>query len=158
MTRRCLTGCVASILALVGVLSPGVASGAPPTFETIVVDETFPDDFLTEECGVEVTTHLEGKVIMRTFSGERTGVAQVNTVNVAVTATAGDRVFRLRDVGADVTRITPDGTAILSITGQVPFAFAGVLKIDLETGEAIFEPRDRSEEQLARACAVLTGG
>jgi hypothetical protein len=33
-----------------------------------------------------------------------------------------------------------------------------VLKIDLETGEAILEPRDRSEEQLARACAVLTGG
>jgi hypothetical protein len=46
---------------------------------------------------------------------------------------------------------------MLLISGQVPFAFAGVLKIDLETGEAILEPRDRSEEQLAKACAVLTG-
>jgi hypothetical protein len=42
--------------------------------------------------------------------------------------------------------------------GSLPFDFAGVLKIDLETGETILEPRDRSEEQLARACAVLTGG
>jgi hypothetical protein len=47
---------------------------------------------------------------------------------------------------------------VLSITGQVPFEFAGVLKIDLETGETILEPRDRSAEQLAQACEVLTGG
>jgi hypothetical protein len=158
MTRRCLTGWVVSVLALVGVLSPGVASGAPPTFETIVVDETFADEFLTEQCGVAVTSHIQGKIIIRTFSGEGTGVAEVTSISVGVTATADGRVFRFRDVGADVVRIEPDGTAVLSIAGQVPFFFAGVLKIDLETGEAIFEPRDRSEEQLARACAALTGG
>ena len=44
-------------------------------------------------------------------------------------------------------------------TGQVSLAFAGVAKINLETGETtILEPRDRSEEQIARACAALTGG
>jgi hypothetical protein len=109
-------------------------------------------------CGVEVTTRVQGHVILRTFPDDGTGPVQVNTLNLAITATAGDRVFRFRDVGADVTRIEPDGTAVLSIIGQVPFDFAGVLKIDLETGETILEPRDRSEEQLARACAVLTGG
>ena len=57
-----------------------------------------------------------------------------------------------------MVRIEPDGTAVLYIIGQVPFDFAGVLKIDLETGEAILEMRDRSEQQLARACRVLTGG
>jgi len=41
----------ASVLVLVGALIPGVASGAPPTFERIAVDETFADEFLTEECG-----------------------------------------------------------------------------------------------------------
>ena len=158
MTRRCLTGWVVSVLALVGVLGPGVASGAAPTFETIVVDETFADEFLTEECGVAVTSHIQGTIIVRTFSGEGTGVAEVRTINVGVTATADGRVFRFRDVGVDVVLIEPDGTAVLSIAGQVPFFFAGVLKIDLETGEAILEPRDRSEEQLARACATLTGG
>jgi hypothetical protein len=39
--------------------------------------------------------------------------------------------------------------------GKVPFAFNGVLKIDLETGEAILEPRDIGAEELAKACAVL---
>jgi hypothetical protein len=158
MTRRCLTGWAASVLALVGVLSPGVAAGAPPTFETIIVDETFADEFLTEQCGVAVTTHIQGKIVIRAFSGEGTGVAEVRSISVGVTATADGRVFRFRDVGADVVRLEPDGTAVLSIAGHVPFAFAGVLKIDLETGEAILEPRDRSEEELARACAALTGG
>jgi hypothetical protein len=158
MTRRCLTGWAASVLALVGVLSPGVAAGAPPTFETIVVDETFVDEDLTAACGVTVTVHLQGEILVRTFEDEGTGVTEVSTINLAATATADDRVFRFRDVGADVTRIEPDGTAVVSIIGQVPFAFAGVLKIDLETGEVILEPRDRSEEQIARACAALTGG
>jgi hypothetical protein len=158
MTRRRITGCVASILVLVCALIPGVASGAPPTIERIDVDETFVDEFLTEECGVPVTTTARGHVIIRSFSGEGTGVAQVNTISIGLTATAGDRTFRFRDVGADVVQVKPDGTLVLLITGQVPFAFAGVLKINPETEEVILEPRDRSEEQLARACAVLTGG
>jgi hypothetical protein len=104
-----------------------------------------------------VTTRAKGHIIVRTFSRGATGVVEVRTINVGLTATADGRVFRFRDGGADVTRIEPDGTAVLLISGQVPFDFAGVLKIDLETGEPILEPRDRSEEQLARACAVLTG-
>jgi hypothetical protein len=158
MTRRRITGCVASVLVLVGALIPGVASGAPPTFERIPVDDTFADEFLTDACGVPVTTTVRGHIIVRTFSGEGTGVAELTTISLSFTATAGERTFRFRDVGADLVRIEPDGTAVLSIIGQVPFDFAGVLKIDLETGEAILEPRDRSEEQLARACAALTGG
>ena len=105
-----------------------------------------------------MTTRIQGKSIVRTFDGEGTGVVEVTAVNEAITATAGDRTFRFRNVGADVTRIEPDGTAVLLVIGQLPFDFAGVPMIDLETGEAILEPRDRSEEQLARACAVLTGG
>ena len=158
MIRRCITGWVFSVLLLVGALIPGVASGAPPTFERIAVDDTLADKFLTEECGVPVTTRAEGHIIVRTFSPGGTGVVEVITISLGLTATADGRVFRFRNVGADVTRIEPDGTAVLLITGQVPFDFAGVLKIDLETGEAILEPRDRSEDQLARACAVLTGG
>jgi hypothetical protein len=40
----------------------------------------------------------------------------------------------------------------------MPFEFAGALKINPETEEVILEPRDRSEEQLAKACRALTGG
>ena len=95
---------------------------------------------------------------MRTFSGDKTGPAQLNTLNLVFTATAGDRMFSFHDVGGDLELIEPDGTAVMLIIGQVPFGFAGVLKIDLETGDAILEPRDRSEEQIAAACAALTGG
>ena len=158
MTRGCRTGWLASVLVVAGLLSPGVGLGAAPTFERIAVDETFEDEFLTEECGVPVTTTVQGHVILREFSREGTGLMALNTLNLGITATAGERTFRLRDVGGDLARIEPDGTAVLYITGQVPFEFAGVLKLDLETGEAIVEPRDRSEEQLARACRFLTGG
>ena len=147
-----------TVIALVGLVWAGVAAGAAPTIERINIDETFADDFLTDACGIDVTTTVHGFVIERIFSGEGTGVAQVNTISIGLTATAGDRTFRFRDVGADVVQIKPDGTLVLLITGQVPFFFAGVLKIDPETEEVILEPRDRSEEQLAKACAVLTGG
>ncbi len=145
MTRRCRTAWLASVLAL-GVLVPGVASGARPTIERIPVDDTFADALLSAECGVDVTVRAQGHIIVRTFAGDRTGVAEVRTINVGLTATTEDGVFRFRDVGADVTRIEPDGTAVLLISGQVPFDFAGVLKIDLETGS---DPRIARQERRA---------
>jgi len=155
MSKRCLVGLMSGVLVVCGlVASP--ATGAGPTFERINVDDTFVDEFLSQECGVDVTTTVRGDVIRRIFSGEK-GLVEVNTVNLAVTATAGDRTFRFRNVGADNVRVTPDGTVVLSIIGQVPFEFAGVLKINPETGEVILEPKDRSAEQLAKACRVLTG-
>ncbi|HWL33412.1 MAG TPA: hypothetical protein VNP89_07385 [Gaiellaceae bacterium] len=143
------------VLALGALLAPGALAGKP-VFERITIDETAPDPFLTEACGVPVTTRAQGHITVRTFAGGGTGPAVIRTVNVALTATAGDNVFRFRDVGADVERIEPDGTAILMIIGQLPFAFTGVLKIDLETGEAILEPQHSLEERLETACAVLT--
>lgn len=157
MTKRRLIGSLVCVLLVAGLVGPGVALGAAPVIERIVIDEQFADDELSEACGVAVTTTALGFIIVRTFPGEGTGVAELATISISLTATAGDRTVRFRDVGVDILRIEPDGTAVLSIIGQVPFAFAGVLKIDLETGEAILEPRDRSEDELAKACAVLTG-
>jgi hypothetical protein len=154
--RRLVVSLIGALL-VAGLAVPGVSLGAAPVFERITVDESFPDEFLSEECGVTVTTTAQGHIIVRTFSGEGTGVAELTTINISLTATAGDRTIRFRDVGADLVRIEPDGTAVLSIIGQVPFEFRGVLKIDLETGDAILVPRDRSEEQIAKACAVLAG-
>jgi hypothetical protein len=149
---------LASASLVAGLALPGVSLAAAPTFERITIDETFADDFLSEACGVAVTTTARGHITVRTFSGPGTGVAELRTINVALSATAAGKTIRFRDVGIDQVRIEPDGTAVLTVTGQVPFAFAGALKIDLETGDVILEPQDRSEEQLARACEVLTGG
>ena len=155
MAKRAF-GWLVGLTALAALLASGATAGKP-VFERFDVNETAPDPFLTAACGIAVTTRAEGHVIVRTFTGGGTGVAAVRTLNIALTATAGGNVYRFRDVGADVERIEPDGTAILMIIGQVPFDFTGVLKIDLETGDAILEPQHSTAEDLDAACATLTG-
>lgn len=150
---------VISIAVAAFVIGAGApAQAAPPTIERIPIDESFPDEFLTEECGVEVFTTITGFRILRTFE-DRTGrLLSVGTVNISGTATAEGGSFRFRDVGADVERIAPDGTTTLSIIGQLPFDFAGVLVINLDTGEVVKEPQFvRGTIQLERACEILRG-
>ena len=156
MSTRRVTICLAAVLLLAGLAGPAAGLGAAPTFERITVDDTFVDADLSAACGVPVTGRVTGHVTLRTF-GEGSTLVSVNSINIGVVETSGDRTFRFRDVGADVTRVEPDGTVVLLITGQVPFAFAGALKIDPDTEEVILEPKDRSETQLARACKALAG-
>jgi hypothetical protein len=155
MTRRGIIALLAGVLVVGAVVAPG-ASAAKPTTERFDIDETAADKFLTKACGVPVTIHAQGHTIFRTFSGAGTGPAELLTISIALTASAGDNTFAFRDVGADLTRVEPDGTAILMIVGQIPFGFTGVLKIDLETGEAILEPHHSLAERLEEACAALT--
>jgi hypothetical protein len=155
MTRRGVTAWVVGVFVVAALVAPGAIAGQPTT-ERLDIDETFLDEFLTDACGVEVTTHAQGHVIVRTFPGEGTGPAEIRTINIGLTATADGNTFVFRDVGVDLVRIKPDGTAILMIVGQIPFAFTGALKIDLETGEAILEPHHSLEERLDEACETLT--
>jgi hypothetical protein len=156
MTRRGIIARLTCILVVAAAVVAPSASAAAPTTERVDFDETTPDEFLTEACGVDVMTHAQGHLIVRTFSGDGTGPAELTSINIALTAMAGDNTYRFRDVGADLIRVEPDGTAILSIIGQVPFGFTGVLKIDLETGDAILEPQHSLEGNLDDACAALT--
>jgi hypothetical protein len=155
MSGRNVIAWVGGILVIAAVVVPGAWAGKPTT-ERVNFDVTEPDEFLTEACGFPVTTRARGHVIVRTFSGGGTGPAELTTLNVALTAMAGGKTYRFRDVGADLVRIEPDGTAILMVIGQVPFGFTGVLKIDLETGEAILEPHHSLEGRLEEACAALS--
>jgi hypothetical protein len=155
MSTRGFNFLLAGALVLGALLAP-TALGGKPTFERIDIDEAFDDGFLTAECGVPVVTSALGHVTLRTFAGGGTGAVEVNTLNIALTARSGDNTYRFRDVGADLVRVEPDGTAILMIIGQTPFGFAGVLKIDLETGEAILEPQHSLEGNVEKACAALT--
>ena len=156
MRRRSVITWLAGILVVVPSMIAPSASAVAPEIERVEIDEVFADEFLTEACGVDVTTSVLGHIIFRTFSGSETGLVQLNTLNIALTATAGDNTYSARDVGADLVRVEPDGTAVLSIIGQVPFEFVGILKIDLETGDAILEPQHSLEGNLDEACAALT--
>ena len=149
--------CVTGVLLLAGVAAPAAGAGGKPVFERVTVDDAFVDEELSEECGVAVTGTAHGHITLRTFPGEGPGLATVNSINVGITLTADGRTFRLRDVGADVARVQADGSVVLLISGQVPFFFAGVLKIDPETEEVLLEPKDRTEAQIAKACRALAG-
>ncbi|MGX5653903.1 hypothetical protein ACWKWC_03945 [Geodermatophilus nigrescens] len=139
---------------LLGLAAPALA--APPVIERFPIDETEPDPFLTAACGVPVTSTVVGLVTTRTFGRDGTGPTDLTTINLTVTATAGDNTIRFRNVGADLIRRTPDGQLVLSIIGQVPFDFNGVLKIDFETGEVIHEASSPRPDDLDEACALLT--
>lgn len=140
---------------LAALLAPTALAGKPTT-ERFDIDETFEDGLLTAECGVPVSTRAEGTITFRMFEPGGTGAVELTTLNVSLTAMWGDNSYRFRDVGADLLRVEPDGTAIVMIIGQTPFGFAGVLKIDLETGETILEPQHSLEGNVEEACAALT--
>ena len=141
------------VLAARSASAPGAMAGKP-TIERIEIDETprrLPHGGLRRP-----RDHTRaGQVIVRTFPGAAPDRPSCN-----------DQHRPDRDCGRDndpvpgrrrrPRRIEPDGTAILMIIGQVPFEFTGVLKIDLETGEAILEPQHTTEENLEKACAALT--
>ena len=152
-TARAMTAISAAALLLTATASPALA--APPSIEKIPIAETFHDGFLTEECGVDVTTTIIGFRIERGWLDGGGNVVSLATINVTGTASSEFGSFRFKDVGADQLKAAPDGTVTLSIIGQVPFAFTGVLVLDAETGEVVKEPHFRGDEQLAKACERL---
>lgn len=151
------TTVTAAAFLVLGSGTPALA--AQPTIERIPIEDQFADEFLTEECGVPVTTTVSGFRIERTFEDSEGRLLSVNTLNLAFTATAeGGGSVTFRDVGADVVRGAPDGTTTVTIIGQVPFDFAGRLVIDLDTGEVVKEPQFvRGTRQLEQVCEILRG-
>jgi hypothetical protein len=155
MNSRALGIVTTLALAATG-LTAGSAAAAPPVMERESISETFSDKFLSDKCGVAVTTTVTGFVINRAFQRDGAGPRNLFTINVKVTARSGENTFSFNDVGADIVRTRPNGDEILTIVGKIPFDFNGVRKINLTTGEVVQEPRDISERMFAEACAALT--
>jgi hypothetical protein len=154
--RRHRTSGVLAILGALLVVALGATAAAAqaPVKETITFSDTFPDEFLTEACGVAVTTTATGRLTFFTFPDRPVGPQSLTSVHVDIVATAGDNQARFKDVGIDKVQVKPDGTVILSIVGQVPFEFTGVLKINLDTGEVIHEAHHIVD--TTRVCRLLT--
>jgi hypothetical protein len=139
---------------LVGALAETAAAVGKPEIETITFSDTFEDEFLTDECGVDVTTSVDGRITFFTFPDQPVGPQDLSSFHVNLVATAGDNSVRFNDVGIDLVRVEPDGTVVLMVIGQVPFEFTGALIIDLDTGEVILEPHHAVD--TTRACHLLT--
>ena len=155
MPRRLMVASLMGLSAmfLLLVATPAGARGKPIT-ETVTFSETFDDAELTDVCGVEVTTTVDGRITFFTFPDQPVGPQGLTSVHVNFVARAGNNAVRFQDVGIDKVQVMPDGTAILMIVGQVPFEFTGVLMIDLDTGEAILEPVHLVTTD--RVCRLLT--
>jgi hypothetical protein len=156
MRRYRTSGLLAILGALLTVtLAATAAAAQAPVKEIITIDERdVPDPFLTEACGVPVTTTATGRITVFTFPDRPVGPQNLTTFNIALVATAGDNQIRFRDVGIDLLRVQPDGTVIFSMVGQVPFEFTGVLKTNVNTGAVILEPQHTLD--TTRACEQLT--
>ena len=139
---------------LASVLSGSAVAVGQPEMETISFSESFPDEFLSEECGVDVTTSLSGRVTFFMFDDQAVGPQNIASIHVDLVATADGDAARFKDVGIDLVRVEPDGTVVLMIIGQVPFAFTGALMIDLVTGEVILEAQHVLD--TTRVCQLLT--
>jgi hypothetical protein len=139
---------------LVVALGATAAAAEAPVKETITFSDTFPDEFPTQACGVVVTATVNGRITFFTFPDRPVGPQDLTSVHVDIVAIAGDNQARFKDVGIDLLRVEPDGTVILSIVGQVPFEFTGVLKINPDTGEVILEPQHIVD--TTRVCRLLT--
>jgi hypothetical protein len=156
MKRRERTASLVIGLALLP-LALGTASAwaAPPERETITFSDTFADEFLSDACGVDVTTTVNGRITFLVFPDRPVGIEDITSVHVDFLATsAGDNRVRFKDVGVDLVRVSPKGTVTLMVVGQLPFDFTGALKIDLTTGEVILEPQHTVD--TTRACHLLT--
>jgi hypothetical protein len=156
MRRRRTSGLLAVLGALLVVAlgATTAAAAAAPVKETITFSDTFQDEFLTEACGVDVTTTATGRITFFTFPDRPVGPQDLTSVHVDIVATAGDKQARFKDVGVDLVRVEPDGTVVLMVVGQVPFEFTGVLKVNLDTGEVILEPHHTVD--TTRVCRLLT--
>jgi hypothetical protein len=143
-----------AVVCAAAALLPASAAGAPPTFVREQVDETFVDEALSDACGVVATVRLTGHVTTRTRTGG--GVLEVVTVNLTGSITSEFGSFKVKDVGSDSTRVTPDGQVIVSLRGQLPFWFKGVLRFETSPDDPLNEPNFAAgERQIERACAQL---
>jgi hypothetical protein len=146
-----LLAILGALLALA--LGSSTATAAAPERETITISDTFHDEILTEACGVDVTTTISGFVTILTFP-DQPGLQEIDSVHLDLLAVAGDNRVLFKNVGIDQYRIQPDGTLILTSTGQGGTFFTGVIKINLTTGEVILEtPRTND---TTRVCRLLT--
>jgi uncharacterized protein involved in outer membrane biogenesis len=145
----------ASVLASVGLASaplPASAAGKP-VIETVHFEGTFDDAIMTEACGFEVVAHVSITAKIRTFD-ESTPLREIATIQNNVTFTANGNSVTFVERLASVTKVAPDGTATLSVSGRVfGLNVIGHLVINLDTEEVVYQTGRTVD--LQRLCAGL---
>lgn len=130
------------VLSLLGaLLVAGPVNAGAPQIEKVPVDEQFHDDFLSAACGVDVTTHLTGHSIHRTFTdADGNPVHEVNNYAFTWTFSSENGQIVAHDVGADRVTYLDDGSLIVIIIGNVQsFSIPGQGRAHSDVGRSRLE-------------------
>lgn len=126
-------------------LAAAILVGSPvnagkPVMERVVIDDLFVDEFLSEECGAEVTAHITGHVIFRTFlDAEGNPVRELHNFALGGTYTSANGSVQFRDVGADRITYLPDGSLLQVVIGSVrSFSIPGQGRAYSDVGQSTF--------------------
>ena len=104
--------------------------------------------------GKMLTRTLTGWIQVMTRENGASATQEITTYRVDYTFTnAANETFVVRDRGIDRVYIE-DGVAYLQISGQTP-VHMGILRINLATGEQVFEAGPDYDIPRNRACAAL---
>ena len=156
MRRQRTSGLLAVLGALlVVVLGATAAAAQVPEKEIIPVNGFYVDVVLSRACGVQVTHTVTGSVTILTYPDRPVGPQELQRFHLEHVIAAGDNQLWAREVGIRLIQVEPDGTVVISIVGQVPFQFTGVLKVNYYTGQATLEPHHVVD--IEEVCAQLTG-
>jgi hypothetical protein len=133
---------VAGMMALLTLASTAAAFAAPPTFQTIQVDDQFEDPFLTAKCGFPVLTHLQGPIKIGVHydqAGNPVKEIQVYP-HFQVTFVANGKSFTSPAPGVFIITQPPDGSPntfmVVGLTAVVHLPGQGAILLD--AGKLVF--------------------
>ena len=116
------------LAALVGVLTTLLAvpvAAAPPEISTEIVDETVPDEFLSEACGFPVTVTASGMTRVRTWlDAEGNPTREIFTIMVRGSISAGGQTLHFTDAGMDKAIFLEGGGVWVEVHGELGMAIA----------------------------------
>lgn len=131
------------LAALVGVLTALLAvpvAAARPEISTETVEETFPDEFLSDACDFPVTVTISGTTRTRTWlDAEGNPTRLVFTINVHGSLSAGGQTLRFVDAGMDKVTFLEGGGVRVEIHGNIGLIVAkGIGPVGGAAGRFVF--------------------
>ncbi len=133
---------VASMLLLLAFAPTSVAFAAPPTFQTVQIDDQFEDPFLTPICGFPVLIHLQGPFKIGTHYDQAGNPVKEILVapHFLVTFSANGKSFTTPGPAPVITTFLPDGSpdtiAVVGLVAAIHLPGQGVILLD--AGKIVF--------------------
>ena len=116
------------LAALVGVLTALLAvpvAAAPPEITTEIIDQSVPDEFLSEACGFPVTFTASGMTRVRTWlDAEGNPTREIFTIMVRGSVSAGGKTLHFTDAGMDKAIFLEGGGVRVEVHGNLGMAIA----------------------------------